>query len=177
MKQISVWKTIAGVLLLTALCACGRTGDPGPPGGSSPDFVTVAVDGGQAVNFTETVDGGAHYGYDPYVATIYDSTKNQMYLYVLADAAGGAYEHRVNILINGSQPGEYAIAGGSNVYYTPAGGAYSASAAYPPSQGTITVTRFDDPDGLVQGSYDVIAVAADGATTARLTGSFSVRRN
>jgi hypothetical protein len=82
-----------------------------------------------------------------------------MYLYVLADYNGGVYQHRVNILINGSQPGEYTIDGGSHVYYTPGRQLLRSHGVSSGSQGTIIVTRFDDPDGFVQGSFDVTAVA------------------
>jgi hypothetical protein len=45
MRRIPAWKMLAGLFLLAAVCSCGRQGDPGLPGGSSADFVAVAVEG------------------------------------------------------------------------------------------------------------------------------------
>jgi hypothetical protein len=176
MRLMPACKALAVLLLLTSLFSCGK--DSSGSGGSSADFMSVAVNDGAPISFIETVNRTAHFGYDPYVASTFDSTNDQIYLLAHADYNSGVSTLRMDIFINGAQPGDYTIAGGSHVYYTPVNGIYSATASLPPSDGTIFVTRFDGPGGLVQGSYDVIALVGTGnTTTAHLTGSFSVTRD
>jgi hypothetical protein len=172
----TVSKIFAGLLLLGSVFSCGK--DSSGPGGSSADFMSVAVNDGAPVSFIETVDTNAHFGFDPYITSTYDSPHDQIYLFAHADYNSGGSTLRMDVFINGSQPGEYTIAGGSHVNYSPLSGLYSASASLPSSGGTISVTRFDGPGGVVQGSYDVIAlVGTEGTTTAHLSGSFSVTRD
>jgi hypothetical protein len=176
MRLMPGCKALAVLLLLASLFSCGK--DSSGSGGSGADFMSVTVNDGAPVSFIETVNRNAHFGFDPYVASTFDSTNGQMYLFAHADYNSGVPTLRMDILINGSQPGTYTIAGGSHVFYTPVGGLYSTSASQPPSGGTISVTRFDGTGGLVQGSYDVIALVGTGSTTtAHLTGSFSVTRD
>jgi hypothetical protein len=175
MRLLPGCKALAVLLLLASLFSCGKDSSGS---GSSADFMSVAVNDDATISFTETVDRNAHFGFDPYITSTYDSTHDQIYLFAHADYNSGVSTLRMDIFINGSQPGAYTITGGSHINYAPVGGNYSASASLPPSGGTISVTRFDGPGGLVQGSYDIIALVGTGSTTtAHLTGSFSVTRD
>jgi hypothetical protein len=140
------------LLLLTAAsllaASCGSSGSSNASDGGEAEFVSILVDGGGAVVYTETTNTNATAGSSPYLSTHSSGTNPGTYLYSM-DWNGTAYDTRFEIHTWSTGVGTYSISGDSSlVMYVPAGGpTYSSMSNIPNASGTITFTEFGPGGG------------------------------
>ncbi len=170
-KKRKIWAGIISATLITAglILGCGGDGGPGNNGGG--DLISISVDGGDDVTFS-----------DPAAEGFYNILENEpLPASTTVVWAIGSFPSII-ITFQGKSAGTYNVEDGDAtiIYSDSTGQVYAAMETIPITSGTVTVTEMSDVGSKISGTFNIIASRYEGndpgPTTATLSGSFSVTR-
>lgn len=175
--RYSKWLIVLFACVLSSVLA-SCSGDDGPSGTAGPggggeltgDFVTLSIDGGNAVTSTEA-SGLPDIDCDPRI----DWASNQVVLWSQFTGGGGpsGYDTFLDVMFPVDDAvGTYSVHGDMlQALFYQNGVSYGASPIYPNSAGTVEVTRSDE---RIEGNFTFTLLDETGTKSLTLTGDFGI---